>query len=85
MAAVARIGDGLSHGGNITGGSPDVRVVGAQVARVGDAAQCAIHGAVTITTGSAVSLADAKRIARVGDACSCGATITSGAGTVASA
>lgn len=85
MAAVARIGDSLSHGGSITGGSPDVTVAGAQVARIGDAAQCAIHGTVTITSGSAVATADRQAIARVGDTCSCGATITSGASSVSAA
>lgn len=84
MQPVARIGDGLSHGGSVTGGSPDVIADGAYVARIGDTADCAVHGPVTISTGSTVMFADGKGVARVGDSCSCGATITTGAAGVAS-
>ena len=85
MQSVARVGDTLSHGGSITSGSPNVTVSGARVARIGDPAACAIHGAVTITGGSGVALANTKGIARIGDGCSCGATITSGSASVLAA
>ena len=75
---VARIGDTLSHGGNVIQGSPNWRCNGIPIARVTDAVLCAIHGAQTITTGSPDWRVNGLAMARVGSLCSCGATITSG-------
>lgn len=75
---VARVGDPLSHGGQVTSGSPNHSADGKAVARVGDTALCNVHGAVTITTGAANHKVDGKACARVTSLCSCGATITDG-------
>lgn len=76
--AVARVGDALSHGGSITSGSPNWNCNGIAIARVGDTANCSVHGLVTITTGSPQWTVNGKAMARIGSVCSCGATITSG-------
>ena len=76
--AVARIGDPISHGGDITGGSPDVKANSIGVARLGDAVNCVIHGEQTITSASTTVKANSRGVARVGDSISCGATITGG-------
>lgn len=78
MPAVARIGDAVSHGGSITGGSSNVRANGVGVARIGDPAFCAVHFVVTIVGGSTSVFANEQGVARVGDSLSCGATISSG-------
>lgn len=75
---VARLGDAISHGGNITSASPDVTIDGLGVARIGDTAQCDQHGTVTIVGGSATVTCDGIGLARIGDLCSCGAIITGG-------
>lgn len=78
---VARLGDAISHGGNITSASADVIVDGVGMARIGDTANCEQHGTVTIVGGSATANADNIGIARIGDLCSCGAVITGGSPT----
>lgn len=78
MPRVARIGDPLSHGGEVIEGSPKLTADGIPVARVGDKAACAVHGIVSIVTGSPKYFADGRAVARVGSACSCGAVITNG-------
>ena len=78
MPQLARLGDAISHGGAIIEGSGDVHCNGIPVARIGDAAICVIHGAVTIVSGSATVRANGRGVARIGDATSCGATIVSG-------
>ncbi|RFB80025.1 PAAR domain-containing protein [Methylovirgula sp. 4M-Z18] len=75
---VARIGDPISHGGNVTSGSPDWQCNGLAIARVGDSATCLIHGPVTIVTGSPNYQCNGRAMARVGSLCSCGATIVAG-------
>ncbi|MBV8159121.1 MAG: PAAR domain-containing protein, partial [Dyella sp.] len=45
--AVARLGDTLSHGGTITSASPNWQCNGIPIARVGDTANCSVHGLVT--------------------------------------
>lgn len=82
MAKSARLGDPISHGGQIITASPNVTNNGVPVARVGDQAQCRIHGVVTITKGSSKVTANGKARARVGDTCSCGAVILQGADTI---
>jgi len=76
---VARLGDRISHGGEIIEASPDVRANGKRVARLGDRVFCVRHGTQTITGASNKVRANSKRVARVGDRVSCGATITTGA------
>lgn len=75
---VAFVGSALSHGGSVTGGSPDVLTNGIDTARLGDPAACAIHGAVVISTASNSVFANGKGVARAGDSCSCGAILTTG-------
>jgi len=81
MSGVARIGDAISHGGQITSASSDVISDGLGVARIGDTAQCDEHGTVTIVGGSSTVQGDGIGIARIGDSCSCGAIITGGSPT----
>lgn len=78
MPQVARIGDGISHGGAIIEGSPDVFANGIAVARLGDKVQCQIHGLRVITSGSATVSVNGKPVARIGDSISCGAVIVEG-------
>lgn len=77
MAKIARLGDTISHGGNITSASPDTWVNNIKVARLNDTVQCAVHGAQTISSASTKTFANSRGIARLGDSISCGATITS--------
>lgn len=75
MPAIARIGDPISHGGSITGGSTTVTAGGAGVARVGDTVVCSTHGPQTITQGSSRVTADGQGVAYDGALVSCGATV----------
>lgn len=79
MAAIARLGDAISHGGSIIGGAARTLVEGQLAARQGDQVSCIKHGMQTIIGGSAMVLVEGKPVARVGDPVSCGATIVSGA------
>ena len=76
--AIARVGDPIDHGGQVTQGSPTVFVNGKAAARVGDQVMCSRHGMQTITEGSATVFFDGRKAARVTSRCSCGATITAG-------
>jgi len=82
MAAIARQGDAISHGGTILGGAARTLAEGQPIARQGDTVNCSEHGMQTITGGSGTVLVEGKPVARVGDAISCGATIISGAASV---
>lgn len=79
---VARLGDSISHGGEITGASSNVTANGRKVARKGDPVQCNQHGSQTITGGSSTVKANTREIARLDDPISCGATISSASTTV---
>ncbi len=79
MAAIIRLGDTGSHGGQVTTASPDVLAQGERVARVGDTYNCPIHGPNPITTGSANVTANGQPVARVGDTTACGAILQGGA------
>jgi uncharacterized Zn-binding protein involved in type VI secretion len=79
MSGIARLGDNISHGGNITSASSDIMVDGRGAARIGDQINCQQHGPGTITGGSSDIQSDGRGLARVGDQCSCGAVITGGA------
>jgi uncharacterized Zn-binding protein involved in type VI secretion len=78
MKPVARLGDKISHGGQIITASDDTTADGIKVARVGDKAACAKHGTVTIVTGAGALTTNNKLTARIGDKTSCGATIVTG-------
>lgn len=79
---VARIGDPISHGGAIAGGSPNVFCNGLNVARIGDPVACLIHGAQSIATGSGSVFCNGSGVARVGDSITCGAVIVDGSPNV---
>jgi len=55
---------------------------GIAVARVGDKANCVIHGLVLIIDGNPNWKDGGKDVARVGSQCSCGAVITAGSPNV---
>lgn len=76
MAKVARLGDEISHGGNITSASPNTWANGIKVARLNDTVHCNIHGDQTITSASTKAFANTRGIARLGDSISCGAVIS---------
>lgn len=78
MPQAARVGDEISHGGNIVAGSPNVFINGPASARVGDAVLCDIHGSQTVASGSTTVFVNGPAKARVGDSISCGATIVTG-------
>lgn len=75
MPAIAHLGDGLSHGGSVTEGSPTVSADGLPVARVGDTVMCSQHGAQPIITGEGSVLVDGRAVAHHGSMCACGALI----------
>lgn len=79
---VARIGDPISHGGAIAGGSQNVFCNSLNVARIGDPVACLIHGAQSIATGSGSVFCNGRGVARLGDLITCGATITGGSSNV---
>jgi uncharacterized Zn-binding protein involved in type VI secretion len=74
----ARIGDLISHGGEIITGSPNRTINNRKTARVTDLASCVIHGTVSIVTGSPDTFSENLPVARIGDLCSCGAVIVTG-------
>ncbi|MGZ5390177.1 MAG: PAAR domain-containing protein [Aeromicrobium sp.] len=82
MPRAARLGDPISHGGQIITASPDTKANGIDVARLGDTAACALHGLVSIVSASGSVKVNGRGKARVGDVCSCGAFITSGSADV---
>ena len=75
---IARLGDGISHGGTIISSASKTTANSQLVARVGDQVNCAIHGLQTITQGSSNLTVEGAKVAYVGALCSCGATIMSG-------
>ncbi len=82
MLKVARIGDAISHGGQITSASPDCFGDNRKIARLGDTVICAIHGTQTIITASNNLFCNGIPVARQGDQISCGATIIEGSETI---
>jgi uncharacterized Zn-binding protein involved in type VI secretion len=79
-AAIARLGDSSSHGGQIISGAARTMVNGIPAARKGDLHFCPLegHGVTPITTGSDRLMIEGQPAARVGDSVGCGAVITSG-------
>lgn len=82
MASVARVGDPISHGGQLSSGASHVKANGVAVVRIGDHANCSEHGDVTVSEGSSRVLAEGVGVARSGDQLSCGAVIQSGSSNV---
>ena len=78
MPGVARLGDSISHGGEITSASPDVLCNGILVARVGDMVHCHIHGLQHITSGVESVQVNGRTVAVIGSGVSCGAHVTTG-------
>lgn len=76
---IARIGDSISHGGQIVTGAGKWVCEGEPIARVTDQAICAIHGPVVITTGSPNWVCEGHPIARIGSLLSCTAVVVTGA------
>ncbi|YCI82270.1 PAAR domain-containing protein [Enterobacteriaceae bacterium] len=82
MQNAARLSDSISHGGAVTSGSGDVFINGISVARVGDSANCSIHGGSSVACGSGSVTINGAPAARMGDSTGCGAAISSGSGDV---
>ena len=75
MAQAAYITTGLSHGGSVIEGSPNVFVNGKAIARLGDAASCSLHGLTQISSASTITTVNGLPVARLGDTCACGAIL----------
>jgi len=82
MPAVARLGDGSSHGGTIISSASKTSVNGIHVARVGDLHSCPVpgHGITPIVSGSGHFTCEGELVAVVGSVCGCGAVINAGSG-----
>ena len=78
MPPVARLGDKISHGGEIITASDDTTADNIKVARVGDLVSCAIHGVNKIVTGANQLTTNNRLTARIGDKTECGASIVTG-------
>lgn len=79
IAAVARLGDPSSHGGQIVSAAETVFANGIAVARDGDLHACPIPGhGVTMLTGSGQATIEGGSVVRVGDTAACGAVIIAG-------
>lgn len=76
-AKVARLGDAISHGGNITSASPNTWANGIKVARLNDSVLCLRHGPQAISSASTTVKANNRGVARLGDSITCGAVISS--------
>lgn len=75
---VARVGDLISHGGEIITGSENVRTNSRRTARLNDQVRCNIHGLQRIVSASGTVRANTRGVARINDRISCGAFITTG-------
>jgi uncharacterized Zn-binding protein involved in type VI secretion len=69
------VGATLSHGGEVTEGSPTLKVYGEAVCTMGNRAECDQHGATHIATASGKSKTNGAAIAIQGDTTACGATL----------
>lgn len=69
------VGDTHTHGGKVTVGAPTSQTNEKAIARVGDPAQCEIHGSTTIATGDPNVRVQGRSAARDGDKLACGATL----------
>ncbi|WP_321818295.1 MULTISPECIES: PAAR domain-containing protein [unclassified Paraburkholderia] len=69
------VGDAYSHGGQVICGAPSSRIDGKAIARLGDAAVCAIHGPTVIADASGIAAYDGKAATVDGDLLVCGARL----------
>lgn len=74
--AVITVGATLSHGGQVTEGSPEFQHGGRNVSYEGCSALCFMHGQTTIVGASGSSTVGGKHIAVTGDKTACGAVLT---------
>jgi uncharacterized Zn-binding protein involved in type VI secretion len=78
MQSPIRKGDELEHGGEVTGGSEWTEFMGRPLARKGDEAICALHGATTIDEGyENFPDRDGKWVAMHHYRCACGCRLIS--------
>lgn len=84
MPAIARIGDPISHGGAVVGGSDNVFANDRGVARQGDFVLCARHGLKPIV-GNCVDtvLVNGRPVAVTGSVAACGAVVISTSNVIA--
>ena len=77
MRRVIRLGDPTSHGGNVVSATSHYRIMGIQVARVGDSCTCPIpgHSGCTIVEGDPTHRIDGIPVAYEGHKTSCGAAL----------
>lgn len=72
------VGDPLSQGGNVIGGSPRDLIDGRAVARKGDLVRCARHGTRRIVEGDPAMLVDGQPVALEGHRAECGCVLLAG-------
>ena len=78
MRGIIRVGDVTSHGGRVIAGACS-KVMGRQVARLGDACICPIqgHSGCVVAEGDPEFIVDGLPVAFDGHKTSCGATLIS--------
>lgn len=77
MAKVIRLGDPTSHGGKVVSASSNFKIMGIQVARIGDACTCPMrgHSGCTIVEGDPTHRIGGIPVAYEGHKTSCGASL----------
>lgn len=80
MPAVARLGDGSDHGGEIITATGTSTANGLQIAVEGDQHRCPIrgHGTTALTSILSDVSTDGKKIITIGATAACGAKINTG-------
>ncbi|WP_340520588.1 PAAR domain-containing protein [Cupriavidus necator] len=78
MRSPIRLGDSLENGGQVTTASPTMTFMNRPLARKGDAAHCARHGATTIAEGhDGFPDQDGRPVAMHHHRCACGCRLIS--------
>jgi len=78
MSGAARLGDAMTHGAHIIGGSPNMTINGLPAARLGDPVICPIHGQTQIVAGCAPTMTvNGLVVGRLGAKAGCGAVVVS--------
>lgn len=78
MRSPIRLGDSLENGGQVTAASPTMKFMNRPVARKGDGAHCARHGATTIAEGrDGFPDQDGRPVAMHHHRCACGCRLIS--------
>ncbi|AXY34730.1 PAAR domain-containing protein [Yersinia pseudotuberculosis] len=82
MKGIIRIGDKTTHGGQVLGGSSNMKFGGIGVARVGDKVSCPMekHGPTTIVEGHPTFKDNGVAVAFHGHRCACGCTLITSLG-----